>query len=131
MLALPRDITLASTWSAGSGLAFPVYSSTDVNGDGVTNDGLHPDRPVVDGQLMPRFPYHQPAWFTWDFRAAKGLTLASRTRLQLILDVFNLLNTDNTYPDPRTQAIVGSPNFRVANRTLGPRLAQLGVRLEF
>ncbi len=131
VLALPRDITLAASWSAGSGLAFPVYSSTDSNGDGVTNDGLHPDRPVADGQLLPRFPYHQPAWVTWDLRAAKGVRLSTRTRLQFILDVFNLLNTDNTYPDPRTQAILGSPNFRVPNRTLGPRLAQLGIRLDF
>ena len=131
VVALPRDITLASTWSAGSGLAFPVYSSTDLNGDGVTNDGLHPDRPVVDGQLLPRFPYHQPAWFMWDFRAAKGVTLAGRARMQFMFEVFNLLNTDNTYADPRTQAILGSPNFRVHNRTLGPRLAQLGVRFDF
>ena len=131
VLALPREITLASTWSAGSGLAFPVYSPTDLNGDGVANDGLHPDRPVADGQLLPRFPYHQPAWAMWDLRAAKGVTLATRARLQFVLDVFNLLNTDNTYPDPRTQAILGSPNFRVDNRTLGPRLAQLGVRLDF
>jgi hypothetical protein len=35
------------------------------------------------------------------------------------------------YADPRTQAILGSPNFRVRNRTLGPRLAQLGIRLDF
>jgi hypothetical protein len=131
VVALPRDVTLASTWSAGSGLAFPVYSPTDLNGDGVTNDGLNPDRPVADGQLLPRFPYHQPAWFNWDFRVSKGVMLARETRLQFILDVFNLLNTANTYPDPRTQAILGSPNFRVANRTLGPRLAQLGIRLEF
>jgi hypothetical protein len=131
VLTLPRDVTLASTWSAGSGLAFPVYSPTDLNGDGVTNDGLHPDRPVVNGQLLPRFPYHQPAWATWDFRAAKGATLATSVRLQVILDVFNLLNADNTYADPRTQAILGSPNFRVRNRTLGPRLAQLGIRLDF
>ena len=131
VLALPRGITLASSWSAGSGLAFPVYSATDLNGDGVTNDGLHPDRPVVDGQLLPRFPHHQPAWFTWDFRAAKEVTLATGSRLQFMLDVFNLLNTSNTYPDPRTQAILGSPNFRVHNRTLGPRLVQLGVRVDF
>ena len=52
VLTLPRDVTLASTWSAGSGLAFPVYSPTDLNGDGVTNDGLQPDRPVVNGQLV-------------------------------------------------------------------------------
>ena len=131
VLTLPRDITLASTWSAGSGLAFPVYSPTDLNGDGVTNDGLHPDRPVVDGQLLPRFPYHQPAWFMWDFRAAKGVTLGAGVRMQVMLDVFNLLNTGNTYADPRTQAILGSPNFRVHNRTLGARFAQLGIRLEF
>ena len=131
VLALPRDITLASTWAAGSGLAFPVYSLTDLNGDGVTNEGLHPDRPVVDGQLLPRFPYHQPAWFTWDFRAAKGVALANWTRMQVMLEVFNLLNTENTYADPRTQAILGSPNFRVPNRTLGPRLAQLGLRFDF
>ena len=108
-----------------------MYSPTDLNGDGVTNDGFHPDRPVVNGQLLPRFPYHQTAWATWDFRAAKGATLATSVRLQVILDVFNLLNADNTYADPRTQAILGSPNFRVRNRTLGPRLAQLGIRLDF
>src|SRR5262245_50452893 len=131
VLALPRDITLASTWSAGSGLAFPVYSATDLNGDGVTNDGLHPDRPFVDGQLLPRFPFHQPAWFTWDFRAAKAVTLAPQARMQMMLEVFNFLNTGNTYADPRTQAILGSPNFRVRNRTRGSRLAQLGIRFEF
>jgi hypothetical protein len=131
VLALPRDITLASTWSAGSGLAFPVYSPTDLNGDAVTNDGVHPDRPVADGQLLPRFPYHQPAWAMWDFRVAKGVTLAGRARLQFILEVFNLLNNGNTYADPRTRAILGSPTFRLANRTLGPRLAQFGIRVDF
>ena len=45
--------------------------------------------------------------------------------------VINLPNAGNTSADPRTQAILGSPNFRVRNRTLGPRLTQLGVRFEF
>jgi hypothetical protein len=131
VLVLPRDVTLASTWSAGSGLAFPVYSPADLNGDGVTNDGLHPDRPVVDGRLLPRFPSHQPGWFMWDFRAAKGVTVANRARMQFVLEIFNLLNAGNTYADQRTQSILGSPNFQVRNRTLGPRLAQLGMRIDF
>ena len=38
VVMLPHDITLASTWSAGSGLAFPVYSPMDLNGDGMTNE---------------------------------------------------------------------------------------------
>jgi hypothetical protein len=131
VVILPRDVTLASTWSAGSGLAFPVYSPTDLNGDGMTNGGLQPDRPVVSGQLLPRFPYHQPGFFTWDLRVAKGLRFGTPGRAQLILDVFNVLNNANTYADPRTQAILGSPNFRVNNQTLGPRLAQLGIRFDF
>ncbi|HUR32571.1 MAG TPA: TonB-dependent receptor [Vicinamibacterales bacterium] len=129
--ALPGALTLTSTWSAGSGLAFPVYSAADLNGDGVVNDGLQPDRPVVDGRLLPRFPYHQPAWATWDARAARSVRMAAGTRLQIFIDVFNVLNAGNTYADARTQAILGSPNYRVRNRTLGPRLAQLGIRLDF
>jgi hypothetical protein len=131
VVMLPLDIVLASTWSAGSGLAFPVYSPRDLNGDAMTNSGLHPDRPVVDGRLLPRFPFHQPGYFSWDFRAAKGLGLGRLGRAQLIVEIFNLLANDNEYADPRTQAILGSPNFRVNNQTLGPRLAQLGVRLDF
>jgi hypothetical protein len=130
-LALPRDITLASTWSAGSGVAFPVYSPIDWNGDGVANSGLQPDRPVVDGTLLPRFPYHQPAYFTWDFRVAKQFQIPGGGRAQAILDVFNIMNLANTFADARTQAVLGSPNFRVNNLTLGPRLAQLGLRIDF
>jgi hypothetical protein len=85
---------------------------------------------VVNGRLLPRFPYHQPGYFTWDFRVAKGVDVA-RGRAQLVAEVFNLLNTGNRFADPRTQAIVGSSNFRVNNQTLGPRLAQLGLRFDF
>ncbi len=131
VVMLPGDATVASTWSAGSGLAFPVYSAVDLNGDRALNDGLNPDRPIVDGRPLARFPYHQPAYVTWDLRVAKGLRVPGTGRAQLILEVFNLLNGANRYADPRTQAILGSPNFRVNNRTLGPRLAQLGVRFDF
>jgi hypothetical protein len=130
IVALPHDITFGSTWSAGSGLAFPVYSPTDVNGDRVTNDGLNPDRPLVGGQLLPRFPYHQPAFFRSDLRVSKTITLRSE-RVQFIFELFNVLNTANKYADTRTQALLGSPNFRVNNQTLGPRLAQLSMRIDF
>ena len=129
-LTLPRDIGIAGSWSAGSGLAFPVYSAVDLNGDGMTNSGLHPDRPVIDGQPLPRFPYHQPPFFTADLRVTKGIGVGFG-RAQLAFELFNVFNNDNVYADPRTQAIAGSPNFRVGNRTRGPRLAQLGFRVDF
>jgi hypothetical protein len=54
----------------------------------------------------------------------------NHARAQLLVDIFNLLNTANDYADPQTQAVLGSPNFRVSNRTLGPRQGQLGVRFD-
>jgi len=129
--ALPARVTFGSVWRAGSGLAFPVYSAVDINGDGVTNGGLNPDRPVVNGRLLPRFPFHQPSWFMWDVRAAKGFGLPGATSYQIIVEVFNVLGTKNTFSDPRTNAILGQPNFRERNRTLGPRILQLDIRVEF
>lgn len=128
---LPWDVLLASTWTATSGLAFPVYSPLDVNGDAVRNNGQNPDRPIVDGQLLPRFPFHQPSTFTWDFRASKGFRIGPRATYQFMLEVFNLLNNDNLFSDTRTNSTFGAANFRELNRTFGPRIAQLGVRVDF
>ncbi len=130
LATLPKDVLVASTWTSTSGLAFPVYSATDVNGDTVRNNGLNPDRPTVDGALLPRFPYHQPKTFTWDVRVSKGIKIA-RANYQVMLEVFNLLNTKNLFADTGTNATYGTATFRQLNRTLGPRIAQLGMRIDF
>lgn len=130
-VGLPAHVTLGSIWTAGSGLAFPVYSPIDVNSDGITNAGLHPDRPIHDGVLMPRFPFHQPSWFMWDLRATKGIGSQHGRRYEVAVDVFNVLASKNTFSDPRTNAVLGQVNFRQRNRTLGPRMAQLGFRMTF
>lgn len=127
--ALPWKLSIGSIWSGNSGLAFPAYSAADANGDGVQNNGLHPDRPLVHGRLLPRFPYHQPAVFTWDLRLAKSSRVGPRT-WQVMVDVFNVLDAANLFSDPRTNAIVGSPNFRALNRTHGSRMGQIGIRVE-
>ena len=80
---------------------------------------------------MSRFPFHQPSWFMWDFRAAKGFGLPGGTSYQVIAEVFNLLGSKNTFSDPRTNAILGQANFGAQNRTLGPRIVQLGIRVDF
>ncbi len=127
----PHAVLLSSIVTAASGLAFPVYSPTDVNGDGVTNGGLNPDRVVLDGRPAPRFPYHQPSSFNWDLRVTKRFHLFRPGGYQLVLEVFNVLDTANRYSDPRTNAIAGQPNFRALNRTLGARVAQVGMRFDF
>jgi len=49
----------------------------------------------------------------WDFRVAKGVTLAARARVQFVFEVFNLLNSGNTYTDARTQAILARTRIRL------------------
>jgi hypothetical protein len=127
---LPWDVLVSSTWTATSGLAFPAYSSVDINTDAVRNGGFNPDRPVVNGELLPRFPFHQPATFNWDLRVSKALSLG-HARTQFMVEIFNLLNTENLFSDPRTNAVYGATNFQQLNRTLCPRIVQLGVRAEF
>lgn len=129
--ALPYRFFFGSTWTAASGLAFAVYNPTDTNGDRATSSGLNPDRPVVNGQLLERFPFHQPGRFVWDLRFGRGFQLGEERRLQPMVEVFNVLNTKNTFADPVTNAIYGTPNFRAKNRTLGPRILQLGIRYDF
>ena len=128
---LPGGVSLSSTIVANSGLAYPVFSSTDLNGDRISNAGRHPDRPVSGNELLPRFPFHQPSNFTWDFRFAKRFSFSDSASASFIAEVFNLFNNENTFADAGQGAVLGSANFRVNNRTLGPRLAQLGLRLDF
>jgi hypothetical protein len=109
VVRLPLDLTLGSIWMANSGVAFPAYAAADINGDGVQNNGMHPDRPVVDGQLLPRFPFRQPPVFTWDLRLARTFSFTGGT-WQAVVDVFNVLDT---------ATLLGCPH------QCGPRLSQL------
>jgi len=128
---LPHEFYIGSTWTATTGLAFAVYNPVDVNGDRATSSGLNSDRPTVGGQLLERFPFHQPGKFLWDLRVGKGFKLGEASTIQPMMEVFNVLNTGNTFADPITNAVFGTPNFRVRNRTLGPRIIQFGLRLDF
>ncbi|MEE8162027.1 MAG: hypothetical protein V3T61_10370, partial [Acidobacteriota bacterium] len=128
---LPYGMSVSSTIISDSGIAYPVYNADDVNGDTVTNSGFHPDRPVVNGQLLERFPFHQPSNFVWDLRYTLGFAVSDEARARFLVEVFNLLNNDNTFADTDQGAIFGSENFRENNRTLGPLLVQVGFRFDF
>ena len=54
-------------------------------------------------RLMGRNSFRQPDWFTMDLRVAKDFTLPRRTRLQLIVEAFNILNTANEFVTTNNQ----------------------------
>jgi len=76
-----------------------------------------------------------PGFETLDVSVSKAIPLASRAKIQLQADVFNVLNHPNLGQPGR---VVGSPNFGVITNTRFPpgdsgssRQIQLGLRVLF
>jgi len=108
---LPYQFTISSNFIAHSGLAYPAYSTSDINGDGVVNQFSNNDRPVVQlgsGSpfLLTRYPGRQPDFFTWDMRIAKEIKLGERYQFRFSADLYNLTNRGNLYSNPDNSAFV-------------------------
>ena len=98
-------------------------------------DGQHFSRVVIAHGLnqgiefvpaLPRGLTRFTYTFTLDTRLEKQLPVGSR-RAWLILDVFNLLNTNNEIEEDE----VTGPNFRQPTAVQPPRTVRLGVRITF
>jgi hypothetical protein len=107
---LPMGFNMSSNFIYHSGLAYPAYSSADLNGDTVVNQFSNDDRPVIDlggkDSLLTRYPARQPDFFTWDLRLSKNFHLGERYQLLLVADVFNLTNRGNLYSNPDNSGFV-------------------------
>ncbi len=112
VVSLPLGFTWSSNFIAHSGLAYPAYITTDLNGDGVTNQGFGTnDRPVVQASsgtpyLLPDYPGRQPWFFNWDMRIAKDFNFGERYQVRLSADLFNVTNASNLYSNPDHSAFI-------------------------
>src|SRR5207249_3147005 len=112
---LPWGFTWSSNFIAHSGLPYPAYASTDLNGDTVINQFANNDRPVIQigsgpAHLLPRYPARQPDFFTWDMRLTKDFKFGDRYQLRLVADIFNLTNRGNLYSNPDNSGYVDLNN---------------------
>jgi hypothetical protein len=108
---LPWGLNWSSNFIGHSGLAYPAYSSADINGDGVINQFSNNDRPAVqigggNPYLLPRYPARQPNFFTWDMRLTKDFKFGERYQLRLAADIFNVTNRGNLYSNPDNSGFV-------------------------
>jgi hypothetical protein len=95
-----RQFELSGIITLQSGRPFTMFTGGDSNGD--TN-------PVTDRVgLSGRNAYIGDAFRTVDLRVSRYFRLNERTRLDLILDVFNLFNRDNV---DEVFTVYGSPIF--------------------
>jgi hypothetical protein len=107
---LPWGFSWSNTFIAHSGLAYPAYSTVDINGDGVVNQFSNNDRPVVTiggkSFLLTRYPARQPNFFTWDTRLAKDIKWGERYQFRVSADLYNLTNRGNLYSNPDNSGFV-------------------------
>jgi hypothetical protein len=86
-----------------------------------------------------RDSYRGPGLATWDFSAAKDLTVGNKSRLELRLEVFNLLNRANfNTPNLIVAVLQAAPNAtfpeqsptagQVTSTSTTSRQIQLGLR---
>jgi hypothetical protein len=109
---------------------FTVFAGRDANGDGNPNS----DR----AGLLDRNTLHGPAYASVDIRIAREFGLGSGARLELSLDLFNLLNRVNV-KDLNTNfggfdlTIPPSPllAYGTPRDVFNPRQLQLGAKMRF
>ena len=132
---MPWGFTVAPIYEYGSGQPWNSRLGYDYNGDGRLSDrAAGVDKYDQDG----------PDFNSLSLRITKGFELGGG-QLDLILEGFNILNSDNYAPDSVNSAMylsgptvtnpaaayVANPNYGKYTATLAPREIQLGVRYSF
>jgi len=123
--------TLGGIVNLRSGRPYPAYTLTDVNGDAQTlSRGNNYDRAVdAGGNVLPRFPYRQPAFYNVDVRVQWSRRLGSSGSLDLLFETFNLFNNANKETNIFTIELA---NFGQLNTFVGTqRTAQFGIKYRF
>jgi hypothetical protein len=144
VIQLPLDIWFSTSVRARSGAPLAAYISPcfvpafDTNGDRNFTEGfLHNvDRPIANGQLVPRYPARQPKFGLWDVRVGRDFALGiERLKLRFSADVFNVTNAKNAFTrggfDASDNVVFGSSTYGILDRVSGSTSAQFGLKLLF
>ena len=120
---LPFEIQLGTIATAMSAPPYNVLTGLDTNGDRDVNE-----RPIENGVMIPPFSARGDEYFTIDLRASRSFRLGGERRLEVLWEMFNLLNTDNlgNYDGNMRSSFFGQPRSALA-----PFQGQLGIRLDF
>jgi outer membrane receptor protein involved in Fe transport len=89
---LPLGFQVSAIMSARSGRPFSAFTGTDSN-----RDSQFTDKPIIDGVMLERNSFRQPNFFNADMRVSKFININERHRVQVIFDLFNILNRTNYY----------------------------------
>src|SRR5216683_2258618 len=130
-VAVVHGVKVSGLVSLESGRRFNIFAGRDFNLDGNPNS----DRPG----LMERNAYLGPGYASVDLRVSREFPVNGRARLDLMLDVFNVLDRVNVkdintvwggidYPGTPPPATLG---FGTPRDVFNPRQLQFGAKLKF
>ncbi len=133
---LGKGFTLSGLGTFRSGLPIPANETTDIDGDG---NAWFDDRPVdANGNIVPRFSGRQPNFYNVDFRLMWTRNLGSAGELDLLFEIFNVLNNDNfrttnfIFASPIYGLCGSDPSTTNCDRFDGvSREAQIGIKWRF
>ncbi len=141
---LPADVGVSAIITAASGRPFSPLAGLDLNGDG-NGGAFPPDRartnPADPSTSVGRNSETTAATASVDVRVSKLFQLVGRSKLELIVDVFNLFNRANFIEETNQSsfAIFGSgafpssplPTYGKYTLTDPPRQVQLAAKTVF
>lgn len=97
-LHLPAQFSVSTLVTLASGRPYNILAGADLNGDG-NGGATAPDRPRRDpadeSTAIRRNAGTLPAHYSADLRIAKRVAMGPRARLDLMVELFNLLNRTN------------------------------------
>ncbi|MBK9242646.1 MAG: TonB-dependent receptor [Acidobacteria bacterium] len=135
---LPAGLTLSTVLITRSGVPYTAVIGSDQQRDGNDNN----DRAIIDGRMVGRNTFRQPAFFNLDVRLAKTLRVRGLPELQLLVDLLNATRASNKNLANDGVSVYGTPEEPVATagqmlyapstaRFGGPRQLQLGIKVLF
>jgi hypothetical protein len=135
---VPGGFTAGAILFARTGTPYTPIVGFDTQGD--AND--ENDRAIIDGHVVGRNSFRQPAFFDLDVRLMKSFRLGGGRRVELIGEAFNVTRAQNLNFGPDAVSVFGTPAQPVATagqplfapstaRFGGPRQIQLGTRIVF
>jgi outer membrane receptor protein involved in Fe transport len=125
------DVRVSGLVSLESGRPFNIFVGRDANGDGNPNS----DRP----SNISRNIYEGPGYASVDLRVSREFPMTTMTKLELLVDFFNVLNRTNIkdintvwgsldYPNTPPPASLG---FGTPRDVFNPFQTQIGLRIKF
>ena len=138
LVDLPGALTAGAILFARTGTPFTPIIGFDTQND--ANDDN--DRALINGHVVGRNSFRQPAFFDLDLRLLKAFRFSTAREIDLIAEAFNVTRATNLNFGPdaigaygtsaQPVATAGQPLFAPSTaRFGGPRQVQLGMRLVF